>query len=222
MDSAQEFLEAVKKGMMAVVEASLEENPNLVNARSQQSGASAVLLATYYGHSEIVRLLLEKGADLSPFEAAAVGATHGLALYLEKHPQLVNSPAPDGFTLLGLASFFGHTEIVRLLLSKGADPDLPSSNSQKVPPLCSAAAGKHLEIAHLLLERGANVNVRQERGFTPLMSAADNGDYEMAQLLLTYYADVNTRNDKGKSALDIARDKGFGHVESILLQYGAK
>jgi ankyrin repeat protein len=73
-----------------------------------------------------------------------------------------------------------------------------------------------------LLERGANVNVRQERGFTPLMSAADNGDYEMAQLLLTYYADVNTRNDKGKSALDIARDKGFGHVESILLQYGAK
>ena len=88
---------------------------------------------------------------------------------LKRKPKLLNEFAPDGFQPLGLAAFFGHTEVVRFLIESGADVDTPSRNGLKVTPLNSAAAGRHYEIAMLLLERGANPNMRQSGDFVPCM-----------------------------------------------------
>jgi len=66
---------------------------------------------------------------------------------------------------------------------------LPSNFGLKVQPLHSAAAAGEREIAHLLLDAGADPNARQEGGFTPLTAAEQNGDTALAALLREYGAE---------------------------------
>ena len=68
------------------------------NTRDNEHSSPALMSASYHGHTEIVKLLLDKGAD----------------------PNIQNE---DGETALMKASEEGHTEIVKLLLAKGADPN---------------------------------------------------------------------------------------------------
>jgi ankyrin repeat protein len=80
---------------------------------------------------------------------------------LAEHPAGANAVAPDGFGPLGLACFFDHEPVVRLLLSTGARVDAASANAMKVMPLHSAAAARSVAICRLLLAAGAPVNARR-------------------------------------------------------------
>ena len=78
----------------------------------------------------------------------------------------------------------------------------------QVSPLHSAvAAGQH-RIAGELIAAGADVNARQQGGFTPLHGAAFSGDIDIANLLLASGADATLRSDDGKTAAEIARERG--------------
>ncbi len=129
MDQEREydFLEAVKAGDEEQVAHMLDLYPWLLNAQSAD-GVSAPLLAIYYGHPDIVNLFDSKGKEFDIFEAAAAGKTERVKEIIRGHPDQVNAYAIDGFQPLGLASFFGHTDIVNYLLSKGADVNSPSEN----------------------------------------------------------------------------------------------
>src|SRR5512135_2463545 len=96
---------------MAEVAQRLEVEPALVNARDE-NGLSAVLTAAYYQEPDIARLLVQRGAVLSVFEACAVGEVSRVRALLEHQPELINAYAPDGFQPLGLAAFFGQVAIV--------------------------------------------------------------------------------------------------------------
>src|SRR6185503_20618238 len=98
-----------------------------------------------------------KSAALNIFEAAASGRRDRVAALVDAQPAIVNAYADDGFQPLGLAAFFGHTGVVEFLLGRGAAVNSPSNNAQNVMPLHSAAAGRHLAIVNLLLDRGADV-----------------------------------------------------------------
>jgi ankyrin repeat protein len=106
--------------------------------------------------------------------------------------------------------------VVRFLLETGADVDTPSRNGLKVTPLNSAAAGRHYEIAMLLLERGANPNMRQSGDFVPLHAAAQNGQIEMVKILLQYGADKDLKSADGKTARDYALENGHKIVIEVL------
>ena len=148
---------------------------------------SEVLQAVYQGDHARVEELLAAHPELDVFEAAAVGRADRLRELIDQDPSLANAWAEDGFQPLGLASFFGHTESVRLLLEQGAEVNSASRNDMKVMPLHSAAAAgepeARYEIAKLLLERGADPSARQQDDFTPLMAADQTGDERLAQLL---------------------------------------
>jgi ankyrin repeat protein len=60
----------------------------------------------------------------------------------------------------------------------------------------------------LLLDHGAEVDARQQAGYTALQAAAIHGDEELSDLLLSRGADPALRSDDGKSAADLAREKG--------------
>jgi uncharacterized protein len=207
MEKTDTFFEAIKTGDSAQVEQLVAQDATLVNARTENQ-LSAVLLATYYGQHTIATLLIERGADLTFFEAAATGQLVQEQAYLDAQPELLNAFSPDGFQALGLAAFFGHEAVARFLLDRGAEVNTASRNGQQVMPLHSAVASQQLEIARWLIERGADVNARQADDFTPLQGAANNGQMAMVELLLAHGADKTARSTNGKTAADIAEAQG--------------
>ena len=214
MDETGRLFEAIQKGNAREVSKLLEEDRALVDAK--KSGVSALLTAVYHRHPEIARLFVEHGAMLDVFEASALGDVERLRELLAEDSSRANAFAPDGFTPLGLAAFFGHPEAVRLLLENGADPNLASANAQRVAPLHSAVAGGKVEIVRMLLARGADVHARQDLGFTALHGAGVGGGEEMIRLLLDHGADPAARNVAGKTPADLARERADKRASEIL------
>ncbi len=214
MVNAEDLFAAIKAGHFEQVKEIAQARPDLLSARTE-GGLSPVLFAAYYGKAEIARWLGSQG-PLSLYEASAVGDAGKVEKALAANPDLLNAFAPDGFTALGLAAFFGNPDVVDLLLQQGADPNIASQNSLHVMPLHSAVAARHLDIARELLAEGADPNARQQDGFTPLHEAAQNGQAEMVELLLAYAADPAATKDDGQTALDLARVSGHGDVVELL------
>ena len=137
------------------------------------------------------------------FEAAAFGRTEQLGRILDDDPDQARALSDDGFTALHLAIFGGQEDAMRLLLERGADPNVVStSDIAKVPPLGTAAFVRSVPLARLLLDSGANPNGRGEGGFTALHSAAQNEDEELARLLLERGADPSLAADDGRRPAD--------------------
>src|ERR1700749_1899471 len=116
-----------------------------------ENGVSAILEAVYQGRHDVVSELLASGVELDIFEAAATGQTAQLQRLIEQDPSLVNAYAPDGFTPLGLATFFGHAETVDALLAAGADVNAAYRETMKIAPLASAMAVGRNDIARKLI-----------------------------------------------------------------------
>lgn len=220
MNATQDMLEAVKAGDVTKVKALLESDPALVNARDE-SGNSAILLAVYYGRKNVVEAVLARDPGLNIFEAAAVGDVDRVVALTEDDPDRVNAFSHDGFTPLGLASFFGHKDAVETLLEQGAEVNVTSQNKMKVMPLHSAVANRHVGIAEVLLTHGADVNAAQQDGFTPLHEAAQNGQEDMVALLLAHAANVDAKKDDGQTPLAIALAEGHDVVADLLRRHGA-
>lgn len=193
----------------------LLQNPVLAKTKTSQQ-VSPLMLSCYYKKPEVTALLLKFVDEISLFEASAAGKFDVVAHLLFLHPDAVNDYAEDGFTPLGLACYFGKTEVARYLVLKGADVNRPSNNGFQVFPIHSAVAGNHTEITRMLIENGANVNVRQQAGATPLHSAAQNGNLDILIMLLENGAETNVRMEGGKLPADMAREKGFTEIAEIL------
>ena len=188
-----------------------------VLASTEEAGVSALLLALYHGHAEVMAAIREHRRELSVWEAAATGSTEELARSIEADPTLVDAFAPDGFTPLGLAAFFHRPEAVAWLIDHGADVDAASRNDFRVAPLHSAVAGRgHAAIARRLVEVGADVNVRQRHGWTPLHGAVHMGDADLVRLLLARGGDPRAATDDGQTALDMAKALGRHQIAKIL------
>ncbi|MDB5004143.1 MAG: hypothetical protein JWQ34_2368 [Mucilaginibacter sp.] len=193
----------------------LTQNPALATQITSHK-VSPLMLSCYYKKPEVTKLLLKFVEEIDLFEASAAGKFDVVAHIIFNHPDAVNLYAHDGFTPLGLACYFGQYEVARYLVLKGADVNLPSNNGFNVFPLHSAAAGNYTNIARMLIDNGAQVNVKQQAGSTPLHSAAQTGNLELLILLLENGAEVNARMEGGKLPADLAREKGFDDIAEIL------
>ena len=211
---SQEFLEAVKQGNQEEVERRLKLDPTLLQIK--EDDLSPVMLAAYYQHPALASFLADKSLSLTIFEASATGKFNHVMRMLAREPKLVNAYAEDGFQPLGLACFFGHYEVVEYLVKAGASVNAHSQNDLKVTPLQSAVAARHSKIVALLLEHGADPNVRQEGGFTPLHAAAQNGDADIIRILLFGGAILNSKNDEGKTPFDLAAEAGNTKAKTLL------
>ena len=75
---------------------------------------------------------------------------------------------------------------------------------------------KQLAMARSLLERGAKVDHRNERGSTPLMQAVYSGNIEVARMLLNAGADPTIKNQYGYTALDYALEGNHREIARML------
>ena len=219
MEAAQEIFEVVRAGDVSRLQALLATNPGLANVRNDR-GHSPVLIAQYHRRPEAVAALLAAGPDLDIFDAASVGRTERVAELLDRDPSLVNAYSSDGFYPLGLAAFFAHPDTVRLLLSRGADVAQAARNPMKVQPLHAAAAGRSFETVKMLVDAGAPVNGKQEKGWTPLHEAVRQDNTEMTKYLVAHGADPKLQNDEGTSAIGLAAKEGRHDMLKLLKGQG--
>ncbi|NLW48361.1 MAG: OmpA family protein [Firmicutes bacterium] len=129
-----------------------------------------------------------------------------------------NSKTDDGKTLLMLASYLGHMDIVKLLIDNGADVNAKDQDGKTA--LIYATEKNNLEIAKLLLENGADPNAADNKGRTALMYAAEKGQLDFVKLLLENGADLNAVDINGKTALQIAQDNNQTAIADLLSKWG--
>ena len=103
-----------------------------------------------------------------------------------------------------------------MLLDRGADPNAVSRNPMAVQPLHSAAASRAVGIITMLLDHGADVNARQQGGWTPLHAAAIFGDLALVELLLKNGAKWISPMTLARGPLDLAVEKDHNQVATSL------
>lgn len=208
----ESLIEADKKQEISDL---LIRQPQLANQKTSH-GISPVLLACYYKKPGIALLIASFSTNITLFEACALGKYDLTTKLIDQDPDAVNSFSADGFTPLGLATYFANEEICKLLINSGADVNIPANNGFNVYPIHSAVAAKNYNLTKMLINAGATINVKQQAGFTPLHAAAQQGDIEMIVLLLENNADLDIRMEGGKLPADLAEEKGFSEIAEIL------
>jgi ankyrin repeat protein len=212
---AEPLFQAIEAGDLDQVQELVGANPALASARNERD-LSPVLAATYRHRHDLVEVLLAARPELDVFDAAAVGDTARLVALLDADPSLASAFAPDGFTPLSLAAYFGRTEAVRVLTERGADVGATARNAMAVQPLHAAVAGRNFEAVSALVVAGADVNARQHGGWTPLMQAAAHGDLEIVDVLLAAGADPSMSSDEGKTPASLAEENGHAALAEQL------
>jgi len=188
------IFEAVRSKDTQAVKDFIRKKPRLVNAKDYE-GWTPLHSAILRGHTEIAKLLIEKGAD-------------------------VNAKDKGGDTPLHLAPYMGDTEIAKFLIDNGADVN--AKNKDGNTPLQYAAYGGHTEMAKLLISGGADVNAKTNDGRTPLYAAAMWGHTNTAKLLIEKGADVNAKDKSSTTPLKMAIKKKHRKTADLLRKHGAK
>lgn len=182
-----QLVEAAASGYVDRVRALLDGGAE-IEAREKR-GATALITAAEHGHSQIIQLLLDKGAN-------------------------VNATSNSGWTALSAASKRDETiDIVQMLLDKNADINVMGSGD----PLRVAAARGSVAVLQLLIDRGANIESRDNYGDTALHWAARSGRERSVKLLIENGAAIEATNSDGDTALILAIINGHGNLVKLLL-----
>jgi ankyrin repeat protein len=144
----------------------------------------------------------------------------GLASYLIiSHAENVNAKCGYHGTPLHAASYEGHLNAARLLLTQGVD--INTTNKENKTPLCSAYDGRHLDMMRLLLEHGADVDADYDSLGLLSHDASYCGRADALHLLLQHKANVNARNAYEETPLHHASEMGKAGAAQLLLEHGA-
>jgi ankyrin repeat protein len=190
-------------------------------------GWTALHWASAERHKEIIRLLLQYGANpnhadyenWSPLWISLRFEDEKTVQLLLEHGADSNLQDHRGQTMLYEASTLGFQDIASLLLTHGANVNAQAKF--KKTALHAASMRGHLEIAQLLLDYGAEPDMRDQYGGTALQCAAMRGHYHVMKLLLYQNADVNNRDHFGGTALHCASRRGQEDIVRLLLDKGA-
>jgi ankyrin repeat protein len=183
--------------------------------------------ASRFGLRKIVKLLLDRGADVNvqggdygnALQAAAfIGHKEMVELLVSKGADVNLQGGHYGNTLQA-AACRGHKETVELLVSKGADVNLQGGVYGNA--LCAAADRGHKEIVELLISKGADVNLQGGFYGNALQAAVDRGHKEIVDLLISKGADVNLQGGFYGNALQAAVDRGHKEIVDLLVSKGA-
>ena len=193
---AGEIYDAAQLGDAKKVEALLNANPDLVNAKDQNSGGTPLFFAAGYSHKDIVELLLSKGADVNVKDnlgrTLLFNSNKDIAELLLSKGADINVKDNLGQTLLFPVALTGNKERVKFFLDQGLDVNARDSSGQT--PLFNAAYNGNKDAAELLLSHGADVNVKDNDGKTPLQVAVEKGKTDIADLLRKF-SDKASGND---------------------------
>jgi ankyrin repeat protein len=180
--------------------------------------------ASSHGHVEIVRPLVEHGANVNARDQSQSTPLHlawdaEIVQLLVEHGADVNARDQFQLTPLHIASSVGKTRTVQLLIEHGADVN--SRDQSQSTPLHLALSGAKAQAVQLLIEHGADVNARDQCQSTPLHLALSRGYAEVSELLIEHGADVNSRDQSQSTPLHVALSQGGAKTAQLLIKHGA-
>ncbi|HEY4784520.1 MAG TPA: ankyrin repeat domain-containing protein [Bacteroidales bacterium] len=181
------------KGDLQKIKELIEKDNTLINARLGKE-ETALTIAAYRGHDDVVEYLISKKADI----------------YCRNdwnNNALMN------------AAMRGHVEIARLLIDNGANKDARGLYGNTA--LHFAAQEKRIEMTAFLVGNKCNIEAQNDYGQTPLFLASWNGKPEIIKILVDNGANVNISNSSNTTPLHNLASGGYAESIIILLNAGA-
>ena len=245
--SGNDIWSAAAAGNIKVVKQNLAKDVD-INAKDSIFGATPLSSAALFGHTKIIALLLEAGAEVNAknrdggtalHNAAFLGQYEAAKLLLENGAE-VNIRNGDGGTpsdaaavdwettrfIFGMLRIkvsrekieAGRTKVIQLLRQHGATADTTSESNA----LCNAVRNGDRRAVKEQLAKGVDINGGdREFGVTALSWAALLNDTEIAKFLIEKGADVNMKSRDGSTPLHSAAFLGRTEIAELLIQKGA-
>uniref|UniRef100_A0A673A3Q3 Euchromatic histone-lysine N-methyltransferase 2 n=1 Tax=Sphaeramia orbicularis TaxID=375764 RepID=A0A673A3Q3_9TELE len=217
---------AAKQGEVQRVLLMLMEGIDPTYQPDSQNRRSALHAAAQRGLLEVCYMLVQAGAQLdaqdkemrTPLLEAIINNHLEVARYLVQSGACVYHE--DGYTGLHHAAKLGNLEIVTLLLETG-QVDVNAQDSGGWTPIIWAAEHKHVDVIKALLNRGANVTVKDKELNVCLHWAAYAGNVDIAELVLNAGCSLSSVNMHGDTPLHIAAREGYLECVVLFLSRGA-
>ncbi|KAJ4004498.1 hypothetical protein NW752_011594 [Fusarium irregulare] len=168
---------------------------------SSGKGESPLTWACEHGYLGVAKILVQRGApadsrrEWTLLMYAVKGGCYETAKWLISIGEDIRATTRSD-SVLSLAVETGHTEIVKLLIDQGIEPD--STNPFGIPLLSAALLNGQMALVRLLLELGGDPDIQSKGDLRPIHYAKS---MEAIKLLIAYGADINGRDSTGKTVL---------------------
>ena len=150
--------------------------------QTDEAGTPILLLAAERGFVDVVKLLIENGADINVMNAV-------------------------GHTAINRAVFFGKNEVIDLLLAKNADVNKTDSRFA-LTPLMAAARKNRFQIGEKLIKNGADINKTNGiDNFTPILWAVYADNFDFVEMILKYNPDLSVVSKYETDVFKVAKGK---------------
>jgi ankyrin repeat protein len=190
-------------------------------------GNDPLIWAAKKGYENVVRLLVNKGANLATRNSDGVTALYRAAAnghsavvqYLAENGASIDIIDRMGWTPLHRAAHHGHTSVVLCLVDRKAD--IEALDASRWTALQRACSSGQLSVVRILLENKANTVGCDRERLTLLHLAAEHGHVDITSLLLKSGANIEATDMQGSTPLQLAAWGGHSGVVKFLLQNGA-
>ncbi|XP_060075163.1 E3 ubiquitin-protein ligase MIB2-like [Ylistrum balloti] len=222
----EQIVTAAAQGNVSTVKSILEKNKDLGNCTFKN--LTPLMIASYEGHEEVVKLLVDNGARIDAESAdkstallsAIAGKKEAIALYLVQKGANVNACNIHGRSTAHTAAYEGMNNILKVVLEKGCNPNIRDAEGDT--PLHDAIMKRNERGVNLLLSHpNLDPKVTNQRGFNPLQWAAFKGNEFATEKILTKASTiVDVQKTDGHAALHIAAINNHSEIANLLILKG--
>jgi ankyrin repeat protein len=191
--AAEEIHDAAQKNDLRRVREMLATNPGLANQKDSGFGRTPLHWAARGVHLDMLKLLLDKGADPNLRDNSKITPLHSV-------------------------SARGHREAAELLLGSGADVNAVDEFGKT--PLAYAITGGHKQLADFLVSKGGTVPIKGEAGRRLFHDSASQRDKALVEWMIIRGVDVSTQNGNGGNLLHSLSEGGLAQWMGRLIEKG--